>query len=143
MKRTKEKGKSQSKSPVDDMSAVLTEHPEEPESRGATRGGCTVLQGGGGAFIIQSTVIYSALTEGTRGNNSDSITVDELSAPPPLPPSLHGAVPLKTDMKTKPGHSGAPEAGPLADAATRPTPLLLPLAPGPEDSPEANRPGTQ
>ena len=88
----------------------------------------------------------SALTEGTRGNNSGSITVDELSAHSPfpsLPPSLHGAVPLKTDMKTKPGHSGAPEAGPLADAATRPTPLLLPLAPGPEDSPEANRPGTQ
>lgn len=58
--------------------------------------------------------------------------------------SLHGAVLLKTDMKTEPGHSGAPEGGPLADAATRLSPpCLLPLASGPEDSPEANRPGTQ
>ncbi|KAG7516842.1 hypothetical protein JOB18_041598 [Solea senegalensis] len=40
----------------------------------------------------------------------------------PLSPSLcfHEVVPLKTDMKTKPGHSGAPEARPRADAATRP-----------------------
>lgn len=37
--------------------------------------------------------------------------------------SHHRAVPLKTDMKTEPGHCGAPEGGPLADAATCPPPV--------------------
>lgn len=62
----------------------------------------------------------------------------------PFALSLHGAVPLKTGTKTEPGHYGAPKGGPLADAEARPpSPRLVPLAPGPEDSPEANRPGTQ
>lgn len=71
------------------------------------------------------------------------ITMAALRLPLCLPLCLRGAVLLKTDMKTEPGHSGAPEGGPLADAATRSSPPLLPPAPGPEDSPEANRPRTQ
>lgn len=42
----------------------------------------------------------------------------------PLALSLRGAALLKTDMKTEPGHGGAPEGGPLADAATRLPPAL-------------------
>lgn len=73
---------------------------------------------------------YRMLSEGTQEYNNGNTSVDELSFLLSLC-SLHGAVPLKTDMKTEPGHNGAPEGGPLADAATRPPPPSAPTGPRP------------
>lgn len=72
---------------------------------------------------------YRILSEGAQENNNGNADVDELSSLLSL--SLHGAVPLKTDMKTESGHNGAPEGGPLADAATRPPPPSAPTGPTP------------
>lgn len=70
---------------------------------------------------------YRMLSEGTQEYNNGNISVDE----PSFLLSLRGAVPLKTDMKTEPGHNGVPEGGPLADAATRPPPPFAPAGPRP------------
>lgn len=60
-----------------------------------------------------------------------------MAAPPYslLALSLHGAVLLKTDMKTEPGHSGAPEGGPLADAATHLPPVCSHWLQAPKTAP--------
>lgn len=73
-------------------------------------------------LLLTCSVRHAALAVDTGDDNYSSVTVSGLSAACFLSPSLYWAVPLKTDMKTKPGHSGAPEAGPPADAATHPPP---------------------